>query len=207
MATHFRGVVLDELERPLEIPPEPIDDVEAFRGTNLRFVAAEFDRRCVEAARRIYPVVARTALFIVFFWFGVIKLLGVSPATALAMALTVKTVGPAHFEVLFKSLAVFECAIGVLCLIPRAMRLVVLLLCIHMAVVCAPLLLVPEYTWQSLLVPTMDGQYIIKNVLVIATAIGLAAHTPARDGSHCYDLSRQAVVALAAERLLDRDAL
>jgi uncharacterized membrane protein YkgB len=183
VTAHFRSGVLDDAERPRGVSPEPADVVQvvpAFRLPQMRALIDELDRWCIGFAQRAYPIVARTALFVVFFWFGLIKLLGVSPATALAMALTVKTVGPAHFDVLFKSLAVFECAIGILCLIPSAVRLVVLLLCVHMAVVCAPLVLVPEYTWQSALVPTMDGQYIIKNVLVIATAVGLAAHTPRR---------------------------
>ena len=183
VAAQFRTVVLDEVERLGETPPDWTEAAPAFRHALMRLAMEVFDRRCIDFAQRAYPIVARTALFVVFFWFGLIKLLGVSPATALAMALTVKTVGPAHFDVLFKSLAVFECAIGVMCLIPSALRVVIVLLCIHMAVVCAPLVLVPDYTWQSLLVPTMDGQYIIKNVLVIATALGLAAHTPPRVNS------------------------
>ena len=48
-----------------------------------------------------------------------------------------------------------------------------------MATVCAPLLLVRSLTWQTTLVPTMDGQYIIKNVLMIAAAFGLAGRTGA----------------------------
>ncbi|HEX3088748.1 MAG TPA: hypothetical protein VHQ23_08830 [Ilumatobacteraceae bacterium] len=183
MFAHSRSAVLDDIQCPRDNATEPADAVLSFRHAQMRAAIDEFDRRCVVIAQRAFPIMARTALFVVFFWFGIIKLLGVSPATALALALTVKTVGPAHFDLLFKSLAVFECVIGVLCLIPRAVRLVVALLCIHMAVVCAPLLLVPQYTWQSVLVPTMDGQYIIKNLLVIATAVGLVAHTPSRTTS------------------------
>ena len=152
----------------------------AIRRETTRAAIYELDRKCILLARKVYPMVTRSALFVVFFWFGIIKLLGLSPATGLAMALTARTVGMAHFGVMFNSLAVFECVIGVLFLIPRAVRIVLALLCIHMAVVCAPLVLVPGYTWQEVMVPTMDGQYIIKNVLIIAAAIGLAAHAPAR---------------------------
>jgi uncharacterized membrane protein YphA (DoxX/SURF4 family) len=152
----------------------------AVRRETTRAAIYELDRKCILLARKVYPMVTRSALFIVFFWFGFIKLLGLSPATGLAMALTARTVGMAHFGLMFNSLAVFECVIGVLFLIPRAVRIVLAMLCIHMAVVCAPLVLVPGYTWQEVMVPTMDGQYIIKNVLIIAAAIGLAAHAPAR---------------------------
>ena len=74
-------------------------------------------------------------------------------------------------------LALLECLIGILFLIPKATRLVVPLLLAHMAVVCSPLLLVPEYVWQGFLVPTLEGQYIIKNAVVVAVAIGVAAST------------------------------
>ena len=135
----------------------------------------ERDRRIIALANRACPWVTRIALFVVYFWFGFVKLIGLSEATGLAKALTAQTVGLAHFQALFTGLALFECVIGVLCLIPRATRVVLALLVAHMAMVCAPLLMVRNMTWQTTLVPTMDGQYIIKNVLIIAAAIGLAA--------------------------------
>jgi hypothetical protein len=39
-----------------------------------------------------------------------------------------------------------------------------------------PLVLLTEETWQSFLVPTLEGQYIIKNLVIISTAIGIASH-------------------------------
>jgi uncharacterized membrane protein YkgB len=56
-------------------------------------------------------------------------------------------------------------------------RITIPLLLVHMAVVCSPLVLVPELTWQRLFVPTLEGQYIIKNVVIVAVAFGIAAHT------------------------------
>jgi hypothetical protein len=152
-----------------------------YRHSKLYAVLFELDRKGIAFAQRAYPAVARTALFVVFFWFGFIKLMGVSEATPLALALTAKTVGTAHFRVLFDTLAVFECFIGVLCLIPKMVRLLIALLFVHLAVVCAPLVLVRNLTWKAALVPTMDGQYIIKNVLIVAAAFGLAAHASPRD--------------------------
>jgi hypothetical protein len=145
------------------------------------------DPTSITFAQRAFPWVARGSLFVVYFWFGLVKLAGLSEATGLAKALTAATVGMAHFEVLFKALAVLECVIGVLCLIPAALRLVIPLLGLHLAMVCAPMLLVRNMTWQSGLVPTMDGQYIIKNVLIVAVACGLVAHasspSPARNSA------------------------
>lgn len=124
-----------------------------------------------------YMPLARIALFVVFFWFGLIKLTGMSPAGELAQALTAKTIGTEYFDVMFMIISILECVIGILFLIPRAARLVIPLLFIHMLVVCAPLLLVPEMTWQAFLVPTLEGQYIIKNIIVVALAFAVAAST------------------------------
>lgn len=135
------------------------------------------DLKIISFFRTYHLLIARLALFIVFFWFGFIKLLGTSPASPLAEALTARTVGMAYFDVLFTAVALLECIIGVLFLFPRSVRITLPLLAFHMAIVCAPLLLVPEFTWQSFLVPTLEGQYIIKNVVIIAVAFGIAAHT------------------------------
>jgi uncharacterized membrane protein YkgB len=62
-------------------------------------------------------------------------------------------------------------------LVPKATRIVIPLLFIHMAVVCAPLVLLPGEVWTGFLVPTLEGQYIIKNVVIVAVAIGIAAQT------------------------------
>jgi len=143
-------------------------------------VIYERDRRRIALLHRMFPWAARGALFVVFFWFGVVKLIGLSEAAPLARALTAKTIGTAHFTTAFNVLAVLECVIGVVCLIPRAVRLAIALLLFHMAVVCSPLVLLPELTWQEPFVPTMAGQYIIKNFLIVAAAIGLAAHATPR---------------------------
>lgn len=131
----------------------------------------------IEFFKRTFIPFARFSIFLIFFWFGLIKLIGASPASPLAEALTAKTVGMEYFDILFMTLALLECVIGVLFLFPKATRVVIPLLLFHMAIVCSPLLLVPGYTWQSGFVPTLEGQYIIKNAVVIAVAIGIASST------------------------------
>ena len=133
------------------------------------------DEKTRTVLRQLFPVSARIALFVVYTWFGSIKLLGLSPATPLAEALTRHTIGGEYFATSFALTALLECVIGVLLLIPAATRVVVPLLVIHMAMVCSPLVLVPELAWTAPLVPTMEGQYIIKNLVIIALAIGIAA--------------------------------
>ncbi len=126
---------------------------------------------------RSFIPLARLAFFIVFFWFGFIKLIGASPASPLAEALVAKTVGAQYFDFLFIVLALLECVIGILFLFPKAVRLNIVLLLTHMLIVCSPLFLLPSYTWDGFLIPTFEGQYIIKNIVVVALAFGIAANT------------------------------
>lgn len=135
------------------------------------------DLKIIEFFKRTALPLARIAFFIVFFWFGFIKLLGLSPASPLAAALTERTVGPALFDPLFMLLAFIECLIGLLFLIPKAVRIVIPLLFLHMIIVCAPLVLVADMTWSAPFIPSLEGQYIIKNVIIVALAFGVAANT------------------------------
>lgn len=142
---------------------------------NKRF--GNIDLRVIDFLRRWHIPFARVALFVVFFWFGAIKLTGLSPASPLAEALTASTVGGQYFPMLFTVLSLFECAIGILFLFPKLTRVVIPLLLLHMVLVCSPLVLLPQMVWAAPFVPTLEGQYIIKNAVIVALAIGIASHT------------------------------
>jgi uncharacterized membrane protein YkgB len=142
---------------------------------NKKLDYASLDLKLIAFFRRTFIPFARFSIFLIFFWFGLIKLLGLSPAGPLAKALIDQTVGLQYFDTLFMVLALLECIIGILFLFPKMTRVVVPLLLLHMMIVCSPLLLIPDSTWQSFLVPTLEGQYIMKNAVVIAVAIGIAA--------------------------------
>lgn len=135
------------------------------------------DLKIIAWLQRIFLPMARLAIFVVYFWFGILKLFDLSPATPIAQALAAKTIGLAHFSLTFHILALFECLIGVLFLFPKMTRVVIPLLFIHMIIVCSPLFLVPDLAWSKPFVPTLEGQYIIKNLAIIALAIGIAAQT------------------------------
>lgn len=142
----------------------------------MKSTVARFDLKFISLLKRYQLLIARTAIFLVYFWFGIIKLLGLSPATPLAESLVSKTVGAQHFDTLFIVLAVFECVIGILFLFPKATRIVFPMLLAHLAIVSSPLVLLPGEIWVGFLVPTLEGQYIIKNILVVALAVAIAAN-------------------------------
>lgn len=135
------------------------------------------DLKLIKWLRSAFLPMARIAIFIIYGWFGLLKLLDLSPAGPVAEALTAQTIGAQHFDWSFQLLAVFECLIGVLFLFPKATRIVIPLLLIHMVIVCSPLLLLPDLVWSKPFVPTLEGQYILKNVAIIALALGVTAQT------------------------------
>lgn len=113
----------------------------------------------------------RLALSVVFFWFGFLKIIGLSPAEAIVTELHHKTIeGFISIEVFLPLLGIVECAIGVLWLFPRATKVAFALFCLQMITTFFPLLLMPNETWNSTLALSLSGQYIIKNVVLIASA-------------------------------------
>jgi uncharacterized membrane protein YkgB len=120
----------------------------------------------------------RFALGVVFFWFGVLKLFpGASPAEELA-ARTIETLtlGNVPRSVALPVLAVWEMAIGLGLFIGRWMRVTLLLLFVQMLGTVTPLVLFPAETFTTFpIAPTLEGQYIIKNVVLVAAAIVLGA--------------------------------
>jgi uncharacterized membrane protein YphA (DoxX/SURF4 family) len=135
------------------------------------------DKEVIKWLRVSFLPMARIAIFIIYFYFGILKLFGQSPASPLASALVAKTIGLQHFKLSFDILAVYECIIGILFLFPKATRIVIPMLFLHLVIVCSPLILVSNLAWVRPFVPTLEGQYIIKNLAIIALAIGIAAQT------------------------------
>ena len=134
------------------------------------------DRRLITWFRKVAGPAARLALFVIFFWFGFLKLVGVSPAESLVESLFNRTISFIPFNTFYVGFSLLECLIGVLFLFPKTTRLVIPLLVLHMVTTFLPLIFLPQITWQLPFVPTLEGQYIIKNLAIIALAIGIAAN-------------------------------
>lgn len=137
------------------------------------------DRGIINAFKMLGMPVARLSLCVVFFWFGVLKVVGASPANQLVADLfnaSMPSFVSMSVDQFIFCLGLYEMAIGIAFLVPRLERLAILLLLPHLFVTAAPLWLLKPMTWQSAFIPTLEGQYIIKNLLIIATAVGIAAH-------------------------------
>jgi len=120
----------------------------------------------------------RLALGTVFLWFGVIKLgPGWSPATELAARTIEKlTLGLVDPGIGVPVLAVWESLIGLGLLSGRFLRVTLLLLFVQMPGTMMPLLLFPAETFVAFPhAPTLEGQYIIKNLVLVGAAIMVGA--------------------------------
>lgn len=114
------------------------------------------------------PWLLRMSLGIIFIWFGALKPLGWSPAEALVRK-TVFWFDPDWF---LPFLGYWEIAIGLGLLIRPLVRAAIFLLFLQMPGTIMPLVLLPEVCFHS--IPfglTMEGQYIIKNLVLISAAL------------------------------------
>lgn len=115
----------------------------------------------------------RASIGIVFIWFGALKTVGdLSPAYDLVAA-TVYWLTP---EIIVPILGWWEIAIGVCFLIPALTRIGLLLLALQMPGTFLPLILLPEACFTVFPFGlTLEGQYIVKNLVIIGAALVIGA--------------------------------
>jgi uncharacterized membrane protein YphA (DoxX/SURF4 family) len=122
--------------------------------------------------------ITRMALGFIFTWFGVLKLFpGASPAEDLATrTLERLTFGQVPPSTALLVLAIWEMLIGIGLLTGRLLRVTLLLLMLQMAGTLTPLVLFPSETFHVFpFAPTLEGQYIIKNLVIIGAALVIGA--------------------------------
>lgn len=116
----------------------------------------------------------RISVGVVFLWFGVLKFFpAASPAEDLA-ARTIETLtfGIVQPELSLPVLAAWEVLIGLGLISGRFMRATLLLLLVQMLGTVTPLFLFPAETWTTFpIAPTLEGQYIIKNLVLVSAAL------------------------------------
>lgn len=120
----------------------------------------------------------RWSVGLVFVWFGVLKFV---PGLSAADELATRTIATLSFGFVQPNvsrvvLAAWETAIGLGLLSGKFTRATLFLLFAQMAGTVTPLVLFPSETWKiPLLVPTLEGQYILKNVVLISAGLVIGA--------------------------------
>ena len=116
----------------------------------------------------------RIALAIIFIWFGGLKLHGMSPAAPL-ITTAITWFEP---EIFIPVLGVWEVMIGAAFLFRRTVPLAVLLILPHMAGTMLPLIVAPQLCFDAFpYCPTMEGQYIMKNLVLISGAMVIGGNS------------------------------
>lgn len=133
----------------------------------------QLDRRIADFMGNWGITALRYSLGLIFIWFGILKPLGLSPAAPLLIA-TVDFL-PVFTPVQWLGIiGWWEVAIGVTFLFRPTVRIAIALLAMQMVGTFLPLFLLPGVTFQPGRIPyapTMEGQYIVKNLLIISAAL------------------------------------
>lgn len=119
------------------------------------------------------------SLFIIFFWFGVLKPLGISAAQELVLD-TVYWMPFLSPRAWLDVIGYWEMLIGICFLFKRTIKIALVLLFLQMAGTFMPLFILPHITFQegmSPYAPTLEGQYIIKNIVIISAAMVIGGRT------------------------------
>ncbi|MBK8946694.1 MAG: DoxX family membrane protein [Ignavibacteriae bacterium] len=121
----------------------------------------------------------RISVGIIFFWFGILKFFpGLSPAQELA----VRTIDQISFGIISSEfsiiiLALWEVLIGIGLLTGFALRFTLLLLFLQMLGTLTPIFFFPNEVFTKIpYAPTLEGQYIIKNLVIISAGIVLGSN-------------------------------
>ena len=116
-------------------------------------------------------LIMRISLAIVYIWFGALKVFGMSPAGELVE----KTVYWFRPEIFIPILGICEIIIGLGLLIKRFVPITIVLLLLHMGVTFFPVFIVQAVCFDAFpYCPTLVGQYIIKNLVLISGALVIA---------------------------------
>ena len=114
----------------------------------------------------------RIPLFIIFFWFGFLKIIDLSPAQQFVQDTVywMPFLSAADWTVV---IGVWEVFIALFFLFKRTTFIAMILLMIQMTGTFLTLVILPEVTFQNSnpLLPTLEGQYIIKNIIIITAAL------------------------------------
>ena len=123
-------------------------------------------------------VLLRVSLGVVFLWFGALKFFpGLSPAQDLATrTIGLLTFGLIPAQVSILALAAWECLIGIGLITGISMRATLLLLFLQMLGTITPILFFPQEVFTRIpYAPTLEGQYIIKNMVLISAGLVIGA--------------------------------
>ena len=134
----------------------------------------QLDDLVLNTLRRWSITALRLALGSIFLWFGALKLFGNSPVASLIQ----ETYSFMPINAFVLVLGVWETVIGLGIILKRALRWVLILLCIHLMGTFSAIWFNPRIFFVRG-VPfclTVDGEFVVKNLVLITAALVIAGH-------------------------------
>ena len=169
----------------------PVSSKDRPLSTTRRSISlSEVERRVAALVRPFSLPLLRVSLGIVFIWFGALKVTNATPVADM-VAGTVPWVDPAWFVPL---LGTIEVVVGVALIAGRRLTAVSCILVAHLAGTFLVLLLQPQVAFQhgNPLLLTTEGEFVVKNLVLISAGIVLASRPRARRPSEKSRSTRQA---------------
>jgi putative oxidoreductase len=120
--------------------------------------------------------ILRVSLGSIFLGFGALKLLGVSPAANLVEATThAMFLGLVPGPIALVGVGLLECTIGILLIAGKGMRVAMYMLAGQLVGILSPVVLLSTRLFSgSHNAPTLEGQYVLKDVVLVAAAMVIA---------------------------------
>jgi uncharacterized membrane protein YkgB len=134
----------------------------------------KYEDGVVEFARRWSLPLLSVSLGIVYVWFGALKIMGTSPVFGL-----IETLHPGFPQPMFSLvLGIWEVVIGLGFLTGKFLRTTIALMWLQMAGIMVGLFTDPQLFFQatSPLSLTYDGEFLIKNLVLIAASFIIIAY-------------------------------
>jgi len=139
---------------------------------------SELEHRVATLVRPFSLLMLRVSLGVVFVWFGALKVANVTPVAAL-IAGTVPWVDAAWFVPL---LGAVEVVVGVALIAGRRLTVVSFVLVAHLTGTLLVFVMQPQVAFQhgNPLLLTTEGEFVMKNVVLISAALVLASRLQVR---------------------------
>ena len=132
------------------------------------------DELLLNTLRRWSITALRLALGSIFLWFGALKIFGSSPVAVLIQ----ETYSFMPIHVFMFVLGVWEIVIGIGIMLKRALRCVLILLCVHLLGTFTAIWFNPGifFVQGVPLCLTVDGEFVMKNLVLITAALVIAGY-------------------------------
>ena len=133
-------------------------------------------RRLHGLLRQAVPLLLRGSLGITFAWFGALKLAGQPTLPAALIAAITPFVDP---NLSVPVVGAFEVALGTGLLIGHRLPVFLAGVALHLSGTFLVLLLRPDvaFVHGNPLLPSVEGEYVVKNLVLLAATAALALHT------------------------------